>query len=72
MLLRQKPMIGTIRRNTKNPRSEWPQYFFKRSGAVQIKLWPSMLNPGSAALLRRRRCGSNALPMDWLLFFLIR
>jgi hypothetical protein len=27
-----------------------------------------MLNPGRAALLRRRRCGSNALPLEWLQF----
>jgi hypothetical protein len=36
--------------------------------AVQVKLRPNMLNIGSAALLRRRRCRSNAPPLEWLQF----
>ncbi|HXA45620.1 MAG TPA: hypothetical protein VNZ25_08945, partial [Candidatus Angelobacter sp.] len=35
-------------------------------------MWPRIFNPGRAALLRRRRCGSNALPLEWLRFFLNR
>jgi hypothetical protein len=29
--LRRRPMIGTTRQNTKNPRPEWPHYFLNRS-----------------------------------------
>ena len=36
-----------------------------------IYLWPSILNPGRV-VLHRRRCGSNALPLEWLQFFLSR
>jgi RNA polymerase sigma-70 factor (ECF subfamily) len=33
--------------------------------AVQVKPWPSILNHARVAPLRRR-CGSNALPLQWL------
>ncbi|HWY32020.1 MAG TPA: glycoside hydrolase family 2 TIM barrel-domain containing protein, partial [Candidatus Acidoferrum sp.] len=35
-------------------------------------MWPRIFNPGRVALLRRRRCGSNALTLEWLHFFLNR
>jgi hypothetical protein len=41
-------------------------------GVIRVKLWTSTLNPDRAVLLRRRRCGSNALPLEWLQYFFKR